>query len=1163
MKPGIPWSVKGIGAEAREAAKHAARRSGMTLGEWLNTVILEQADQPDLEVQSPGPLLQRSRSASDTAIRLEDLAQQLARLTQREQDTAAGTHYEQHAAAPIDSAAFDRIVSRVDLHERQTVDAFAALNERLNSISQHLDDSQRVWQPQRPEDVPGFQALEGALRNIVEHIEVSERRTRDHLKSMQDRLSDLSQKAVSSDDPRLAVNASAISGLESRVAEMAGRLDRTELAARQELPPAVENHLNRLSERIEAVRQSSEMAIQRAQTVAAQAARAELEEVEARIQAFLKEAQASFDASLGAGDGLKRLHDEIESLNQRIDDLRADSASERDLHALRQAIEQLSARIAQGPDLRPLGDVEQRLADLAQRFEQSQDFSGLGIQLGDIDSRIQELDQRLGNLVQSGQDGDGLRNLEQHLTGLSDRLAAAEKQFANITNIERSITQLFDSLEQSRNWTREVAEDTFNRMADRLISASPALQTQPAAGPSPELQALESGLAAVRASAEASDQRTQETLVALHETLEQIVNKLTELEATPPAVTQPLPPTSEAAAEVEAQGLPETPDLPDLPNLQPPPRRTASDADIFGVPHKFEAGAVPQAEPVEDQRTTPAPAATPAAEAGLAAASPEAIFEDPLSPADDFIAAARRAAQVAAQQSAAAAANAAAVEKLGRQALQDSRRFKFLDKFTRPFQRTAQEGDRAMPGQPHPILPAPGSEGSLLAARRVPLIVAGLVLLAAVTAITFKQLAGGPAEAPQTQSRMDFEARPPVSVKAAMLQPVSEAATQATEAAAEGEGKQDPSDSLSGEGGSEVVGQAAESRSNVVADEILTASLPVGKLDADLQSIVVESGTVVAKSAAVDEMPGEEIRPESLRFAASQGNATAQFIIASRYLDGQSVAQDFSAAARWYEKAAAQGLAPAQYRLATLFERGRGVPLDMATARLWYERAAENGNVRAMHNVAVIYASAQSGAPDYARAARWFSAAAEHGLKDSQFNLAVLLERGLGRKKSLADALFWYMAAAAQDDADAKVRTAAVEALLPAATVSDVKARLAKWKPKAPQQDANVVAVSDKSWQVPAELPAEPANTSEKIQDAPSIQQGASVLPESTVDPVERVQKLLVSHGFDIGQADGRLGSRTVNAIRMFEMKAGMRVTGKITQELIHKLEAAPNVPPA
>ena len=44
MKPGIPWSVKGIDPETREAAKDAARRSGMTLGEWLNTKILETAD---------------------------------------------------------------------------------------------------------------------------------------------------------------------------------------------------------------------------------------------------------------------------------------------------------------------------------------------------------------------------------------------------------------------------------------------------------------------------------------------------------------------------------------------------------------------------------------------------------------------------------------------------------------------------------------------------------------------------------------------------------------------------------------------------------------------------------------------------------------------------------------------------------------------------------------------------------------------------------------------------------------------------------------------------------------------------------------------------------------------------------------------------------------
>ena len=44
MKFGVPWSVKGIRPEARESVREAARRSGMSLGEWLNNVILEQAE---------------------------------------------------------------------------------------------------------------------------------------------------------------------------------------------------------------------------------------------------------------------------------------------------------------------------------------------------------------------------------------------------------------------------------------------------------------------------------------------------------------------------------------------------------------------------------------------------------------------------------------------------------------------------------------------------------------------------------------------------------------------------------------------------------------------------------------------------------------------------------------------------------------------------------------------------------------------------------------------------------------------------------------------------------------------------------------------------------------------------------------------------------------
>jgi len=63
-----PWSVKGIDPKAREIAKDLARRSGMTLGEWLNSMIMDEPDDDDgvatLPRRSPipDPYDRRSRS---------------------------------------------------------------------------------------------------------------------------------------------------------------------------------------------------------------------------------------------------------------------------------------------------------------------------------------------------------------------------------------------------------------------------------------------------------------------------------------------------------------------------------------------------------------------------------------------------------------------------------------------------------------------------------------------------------------------------------------------------------------------------------------------------------------------------------------------------------------------------------------------------------------------------------------------------------------------------------------------------------------------------------------------------------------------------------------------------------------------------------------------
>src|SRR6185295_15911446 len=50
MKIGVPWRVKGIRPNARETAREAARRAGMSVGEWLNTVILDSADEEGVRV---------------------------------------------------------------------------------------------------------------------------------------------------------------------------------------------------------------------------------------------------------------------------------------------------------------------------------------------------------------------------------------------------------------------------------------------------------------------------------------------------------------------------------------------------------------------------------------------------------------------------------------------------------------------------------------------------------------------------------------------------------------------------------------------------------------------------------------------------------------------------------------------------------------------------------------------------------------------------------------------------------------------------------------------------------------------------------------------------------------------------------------------------------
>jgi localization factor PodJL len=1102
MKPGIPWSVKGVEPELREIAKTAARRSGMTLGEWLNSAINEQADAPASENDSVADKVIAGRISTHpierAATRLEDIAEQLSRLAMRESETAP-----RYVSPPQEeNGNFARILSRVESNERQTVEAFTAVNERLALLGRQFQKAQPVVAP-KPEESPGFVALEKAVRNIVEHLEVSEKRTRDNLKSLQDRIGDMSTRASNTQNEQVLRQAPAFSALENRLSELAQRIDQSQSQPAAGLPDLLRRELDELAGRIETVRDSAESLAQKAQTQAVQASQAELRVIEQRILGLLREAQTSMVASSNSPAEIQRFRGEIEKLNARIDETGKGTASDRDVTALRVAVEQLSTRVAQGADTRPLVDMDRRLLELTQKLEQTQAQTREMPQINELERRMAELDLRLEQaLTTQNPAAQNSDELVHHLAVVNDRLSKTEHQLSHLETIERAIAQLYDTVEQNRDWTKQVAEDAANRMGQQVMSQQP--QGLASLGGSPEIMALEAGLKAVREASQGADHRNQETLEAVHETLEQIVAKLSELEtaAIGQRVAQAAAPTVAAVVSASA------PDPFQVPGVEETPQ-VAEIAPLHIEPENLLP--VATANPFEA-----APSSTPST--GFAGYNPfdaaAKVSDELAAPAapDDYIAAARKAAQAAngAQKGNILSGLTPGVSK------KNEKSSKKLLSFNLPFKKgpktakvSALAGDLKVP----PEIKA--ANNNQTGTRRT-LVLSGLLALAMVAFFVSKNIGGHPAVAPEpAPAAMEQPAAPALAAPApAAIAPAQDAAPAVPQAVQPAPLEPTPP------AAAPVVEQRSDNTSTTEPDSILTGSLPAAS---------------APKPASIDLAIGSD----SLRKSALTGDANAQFVIATRYLNGENVSPDAAKAAYWYGRAAVAGLAPAQYRMATLYERGTGVERNMQAALSWYERAAALGNVKAMHNAAVIAAGNDAGNPDYARAFKWFTLAANHGLKDSEFNLAVLVERGMGTTVNLPEALFWYNAAAAQGDTDAKTHAEALAKSLPAATVQSIEARLKAWVPEKAPETANVVAINDASWKGASAL----------------AQQSAAAEP-APQNIIGKAQGLLDKLGYNIGTADGKLGGRTSNAVRLFQLQQGMKVTGQVTPELIAAMES-------
>src|SRR5262249_50057851 len=65
MRAELPWNVAGIPPEAREAARAAARREGLSVGEWLTRRILRSLSSDMGEEPEPMPPFARAAASLD------------------------------------------------------------------------------------------------------------------------------------------------------------------------------------------------------------------------------------------------------------------------------------------------------------------------------------------------------------------------------------------------------------------------------------------------------------------------------------------------------------------------------------------------------------------------------------------------------------------------------------------------------------------------------------------------------------------------------------------------------------------------------------------------------------------------------------------------------------------------------------------------------------------------------------------------------------------------------------------------------------------------------------------------------------------------------------------------------------------------------------------
>ncbi|MFA6264804.1 MAG: hypothetical protein WC670_03690 [Pseudolabrys sp.] len=1057
MKFGVPWSVKGIRPEARETAKEAARRSGVPLGEWLNSVILQQADDFGDDEDAYG------HDMSAVHERLDDITRRLDQFSRKGPEAYAPRRQRepQNPANPSNDQLV-QLISRLD----QRIEQLAQVPRMMAPYAPPLAPQAQHWpMPPAPMSPPAMRPQMPTPPQMPPQMPVGLDRAIAEIAARQRSLNGAPQAPAAAHVPQPApqiqrpqqplpqavttpapaympapVPTQDLSGLEEHLRQIT---DQIETLRR----PGVEDAINALRAELGDINRALNDAMPR------QA----IDTIERQIQGLTqriaegRENGGDAGALTGIEHGLAEVRDVLRGLTP------AES-----LVGFNDAVDGLSHKIdmivaKRDPEM--LGQLEHAITTLREMTGHVASNDAVGR----LAAQVAELGDKVDHFAAGGA-SDALNNLEHRISALADALATRSQNGAvvppRLEALVESLSDKIEQIQQSRgdNVAAGHLEDQIVALVQRLDASDSRLG---------HLEAIERGLGdllvhieEIRANKSGSGlreddsplvanlqqqlSRTQSALDAMHGTLGIVVDRLATIEKgvrgdpRPAAydeameLTQPVGRLAARAVFGEpparAPVQPAQPPRVEAPPLVPPAPQPAPELAAVLAPQP-----APRPAPAQQvtqhvaQQVTQQPSAKRLPPAPRLPINPDLPPDLPLEPGSgpprfSGNPAARIAASEAALGGARPKAETGPAGKSG---------------FIAAARRAAQAAMAStQPRAPEPEAYAPpfsDDEGPsslrssvmrkiksvFIAASLVAIVVGGIQI-----ASTFFNI-GGPspqtAQTPEAGAAGDAGDADNPATAATPAQPDESLVTHSLTA---------PIKSI------DLPGYLAPAAPGNRAIRNVTPGAILGSDNSSLLSapalnpppktvpnndITGSIGRPVAKppAAQTDADLPIAIGSAKLREAAAAGDAGATYEIAQRFAEGRGVAANSEEAARWFERSAGKGLPAAQFRYASMLEKGQGVKKSLTQARKLYLAAAGKGHAKAMHNLAVLYAEGIEGKPDYATAAQWFRKAADHGIADSQYNLGVLCARGLGVDKSLTEAYQWFSLAAAQGDREA------------------------------------------------------------------------------------------------------------------------------------------------